>query len=462
MADAYGGTVGHWRAHVAAWITSEGQDYADIHSEVRFQVVDGWHYSSLSGNFGASVAGQTASSSTSGGISVGSNGEQTIAAKDLRIWKGHGGQNVSFDGYINITGYASGGSSAGGSIYIGGRPAHTVSYNANGGAGAPGNQTKWYGESLFLSNDRPTRALYEFRGWSLNQGSSNVDYNPGQQWFPDEDHTLYAVWKLSVVAPTITSLAAIRCLSDGTPANDGTYVKVTCTWSVDTVVDSNNTGSKLTVSYDGTNDANTISGTSGTFSKIYENISISSGHTFIATLADSHLSNTSTAYVGPAKFILDINEDGSGIGIGQAAPTKGIVVCGTFFANSLEELPTTAADVGPKGTTAIVAGREYVFDGAGTWSLKTPRIFRYTMTHLIGASAGDVEWFEAVSASTLLSDLGHPITGQYAPYVNYSACVQDNGIVRAMSVDNNGAINIRTISNGPGALRFGITVMDWN
>lgn len=71
---------------------------------------------------------------------------------------------------------------------------HTVSFNANGGSGAPGSQTKWYGTVLTLSSTRPTRTGYTFQGWATS-ASGAVEYQPGGQYGADSDITLYAVWK---------------------------------------------------------------------------------------------------------------------------------------------------------------------------------------------------------------------------------------------------------------------------
>ena len=49
---------------------------------------------------------------------------------------------------------------------------YTISYNANGGSGAPGNQTKTYGVTLTLSTTVPTRANYEFKGWATSASAT--------------------------------------------------------------------------------------------------------------------------------------------------------------------------------------------------------------------------------------------------------------------------------------------------
>ena len=71
---------------------------------------------------------------------------------------------------------------------------YTISYNANGGSGAPGNQTKTHGVNLKLSSSRPSRSGYSFQGWSESSGGS-VQYQPGGTFTKNENKTLYAIWK---------------------------------------------------------------------------------------------------------------------------------------------------------------------------------------------------------------------------------------------------------------------------
>ena len=75
---------------------------------------------------------------------------------------------------------------------------YTVSYNANGGSGAPSNQTKYYSVSLTLSSTKPTRSGYTFMGWSLNEISEDVYYEAGSTCYRNEDVALYAVWKKTI------------------------------------------------------------------------------------------------------------------------------------------------------------------------------------------------------------------------------------------------------------------------
>lgn len=62
------------------------------------------------------------------------------------------------------------------------RPTYTVSYNANGGSGAPSNQTKQHDITLTLSSVKPTRDGYEFAGWGMSATDTSVKYSAGGQY----------------------------------------------------------------------------------------------------------------------------------------------------------------------------------------------------------------------------------------------------------------------------------------
>ena len=73
----------------------------------------------------------------------------------------------------------------------------TVSYNANGGTGAPSSQTKTIGVDLKLSTTKPTRIGYTFLGWSTSKTASSASYSPGATYSSNAALTLYAVWKIN-------------------------------------------------------------------------------------------------------------------------------------------------------------------------------------------------------------------------------------------------------------------------
>ena len=72
----------------------------------------------------------------------------------------------------------------------------TIQFDANGGSGAPGNQTKVAGQTLTLSSTKPSRSGYTFRGWK-EITKTNKYYQPGSSYTNDyngQTITMRAVW----------------------------------------------------------------------------------------------------------------------------------------------------------------------------------------------------------------------------------------------------------------------------
>lgn len=67
---------------------------------------------------------------------------------------------------------------------------HTVSYDANGGVGAPGSQIKEYGTALKLSSTVPSKTGYKFLYWSGYGGN----YYPDGYYYADVDTVMKANW----------------------------------------------------------------------------------------------------------------------------------------------------------------------------------------------------------------------------------------------------------------------------
>ncbi|MCL2672634.1 MAG: InlB B-repeat-containing protein [Clostridiales bacterium] len=74
---------------------------------------------------------------------------------------------------------------------------YTVSYNANGGSGAPAAQTKTHGVNLTLSSTIPTRTGYTFVGWGTSSSATTAAYAAGAIYTANASITLYAVWTLN-------------------------------------------------------------------------------------------------------------------------------------------------------------------------------------------------------------------------------------------------------------------------
>ena len=72
---------------------------------------------------------------------------------------------------------------------------YTISYNANGGSGAPTAQTKTYDTDLTLTTSTPTRSGYTFDGWNTKSDGSGTNYSAGGKFTTNANTTLYAKWK---------------------------------------------------------------------------------------------------------------------------------------------------------------------------------------------------------------------------------------------------------------------------
>ena len=72
---------------------------------------------------------------------------------------------------------------------------YTLTYNANGGSGAPSAQTKAVGQDIKLSSTIPTKTDCEFLGWATSSTASTPSYQPSGTYSQDQNTTFYAVWK---------------------------------------------------------------------------------------------------------------------------------------------------------------------------------------------------------------------------------------------------------------------------
>lgn len=104
---------------------------------------------------------------------------------------------------------------------------YTISYNANGGTGAPSNQTKTYGVNLTLSTTKPTRdsyidengstVSYTFKGWATNSSSTTVAYKAGATYTANASATLYAVWAVATTVMTYDISYETGDIDDNSP-----------------------------------------------------------------------------------------------------------------------------------------------------------------------------------------------------------------------------------------------------
>lgn len=104
---------------------------------------------------------------------------------------------------------------------------YTVSYNANGGTGAPASQTKTHNVTLTLRTTTPTRSGYTFKGWSTSSTATTASYSAGGSYTTNASATMYAVWQKNPAATYTVSYNANG--GSGAPASQTKTHNVTLT-----------------------------------------------------------------------------------------------------------------------------------------------------------------------------------------------------------------------------------------
>ena len=270
---------------------------------------------------------------------------------------------------------------------------YTVKYNANGGSGAPGNQTKTYGKTLTLSSTKPTRTNYIFKGWGTSASSTTVSYAAGASYTSNASITLYAIWELAYVNPRINNLSIDRCTSSGVYKDDGTYARVKFGWQCDQSATScyiewnstqNGSLQKQTV---------TVSGTSGNVDAVVGNnwLDVELTWSFKVYLADSSGNTTEKFTLSSMHYEIDFLGGGGGVAIGMAAVREGFDVDmeayfrkGIFVSNG--SVSQKVLDMASDGTPEVKWGIDGLGGNimnpiwSGTWSsgsISVPMILYY-------------------------------------------------------------------------------------
>lgn len=117
------------------------------------------------------------------------------SAKTINIYSHIGGIYNYSTSAAPLSGFSGGLITVNTSVTVPALPTYTVSYNANGGAGAPAAQTKTYGTVLTLSTAVPTKEGHTFLGWGTSAETTTVAYEAGASYTANAGAVLYAVWE---------------------------------------------------------------------------------------------------------------------------------------------------------------------------------------------------------------------------------------------------------------------------
>lgn len=188
--------------------------YAQTETEVTFK----WDLYYLTSGTAASVSSSREYRASIDGVQITSgnfaiNGiteaSTKVAGGTHKVSKTTSSRKVSFscsmDFNLTWSGTYAGTKTASSSIQIDGITTYTITYDANGGLGAPTSQTKTYGVDLVLSLTKPSRVGCKFVHWDSRSKvepsypdygftPENV-YSPGDTYTKNNSATLYAYWE---------------------------------------------------------------------------------------------------------------------------------------------------------------------------------------------------------------------------------------------------------------------------
>ena len=222
---------------------------------------------------------------------------------------------------------------------------YQITYNANSGSGAPATQTKYYGINSSISTTIPSKTGYTFKGWATSEANAKagtVNYASGATYSGNAGLSLWAVWELTYLKPTITGFDVDRCLQDGALNDEGGYAKIVFDWSVfrspaaryyegSTTPYSDNSVSSCIISItDGTTtkiETLTLTGASGSVSAIVGDgdFDTDTQYSVTVSLTDSQTvyndkTTTVSGVVSTAFFPMDWNSDATAIAFLMPAP----------------------------------------------------------------------------------------------------------------------------------------------
>lgn len=185
------------QVHFEVWIT--GEDDTRVYIDW-YMYYDAYGYAAYTNGYARTCTAWISGTKYTGSINInGVTGTQLIAKGSDWFAKLRGENrwlqcSVSFGFDVTWNGVYGGTTSGSSGFSIGAMTSYTVSYNANGGTGAPSSQTKYYDGNITLSTSKPTRTGYSFQGWATS-ASGSVAYQPGATYSTNANRTLYAVWK---------------------------------------------------------------------------------------------------------------------------------------------------------------------------------------------------------------------------------------------------------------------------
>ena len=206
---------------------------------------------------------------------------------------------------------------------------YTITYNANGGTGQPGNQTKTHGVNLTLSSTIPTRQHHKFLGWHVAQNATAAMWPAGGVYEPDASNTLYAIWELTYSLPLVSGLKIARTDADGNFTDSGTYMGIEFNYQCDQP--STNVVIEWRSGQNSGSDTFALSGgLTGEFLNFVGEGTLNPENTYDITITVSDAVGSTTLYrtLSGISYPIDFKAGGTGVAFGKPAEIDGLFDCG--------------------------------------------------------------------------------------------------------------------------------------
>lgn len=201
---------------------------------------------------------------------------------------------------------------------------YTVTYNANGGTGAPSSQTKTHGVTLKLSTVKPTRTNYTFLGWATSASATAKQYDSGGNYTANQKVTLYAVWSLAYTPPRITNLDISRCDSNGTVSDMGASVRVKFNFACDKTLSGIKIAWESTAGQTGSVDGQ-VSGNSVNQVISTQVFNTETTYTFEITVTDASGYSVIFGTLTGTAYAIDFYAGGKGVAFNKPAEMEGVL-----------------------------------------------------------------------------------------------------------------------------------------
>lgn len=253
------------------------------------------------------------------------------------------------------TNYTSGTSTATLNLTIPAISTRTLTFDANGGVGAPEAITEYADTAITIPSQIPTRAGYKFMGWAFYSGGA-VKYQPGDEYTAPSSSTLYAIWAYGY-GVSLNSITSKRCDANKSENDEGTYGVITGSYKLTGALANtgtlsakyrkNGATSWTTVSNslinprtstkaatDATKTVNFEIGPFGGEPTTSAALDTDSSYDIQVTVTDSGNNESALAdYISTAFFTIDIQNGGKEIAFGTPAndtnlPSEGVFKCG--------------------------------------------------------------------------------------------------------------------------------------